>query len=70
MTRYAPGDVVWTRVFVFAGPAYLTGDAAIGFEPHEVVVDAGERLSVRSLTTRRYRVVLRRDVEPPEGAPA
>lgn len=72
MTRLEPGIVVWTRVFVFGGPAYLTSSARIGFEPHEVVVDAGERVTVRSLTTRHYRVVQRRELDDPRegGTPA
>lgn len=63
MTPLQPGVVVWTASYTFHGKDLLTANVQVGFEPQEIVVDAGERVTVRSLTTGRYRVVHRNDLD-------
>jgi hypothetical protein len=59
----APGpiEVVWTLAYVLRsrpdGLVDLLNGVETGYEPHEILARTPDRLIVRSLTTRRHRVL-------------
>lgn len=59
------GDVVMIPRILLEGSIARVDDvwASVGYDPSEVLVVAGDRLTVRSLLTREHRVILERELD-------